>query len=113
MIRSASLVCAGPAYAQQDLTWDASGATAGGGGTGTWDTTSPTWFNGATYQAWSNATPDSAVCGTPEDCAEQLAAHLDAGVQEICLVPHAYDPEQMERFAAEVRPLLGSLVGAA
>ncbi len=63
--------------------------------------------------AWSNATPDSAICGTPEDCAEQIAAHLDAGVQEICLVPHAYDPEQVERFAAEVRPLLGSLVGAA
>ncbi|GJJ20845.1 LLM class flavin-dependent oxidoreductase [Mycolicibacterium mageritense] len=62
---------------------------------------------------WSNATPDSAICGTPEDCAEQIAAHLDAGVQEICLVPHAYDPEQVERFAAEVRPLLGSLVGAA
>jgi probable F420-dependent oxidoreductase len=61
---------------------------------------------------WSSATPDSAICGTPEDCAEQLAAHLDAGVQEICLVPHGYDPEQVERFAAEVRPLLGSLVGA-
>jgi hypothetical protein len=28
-------------------------------------------------------------------------------------VPHAYDPEQVERFAAEVRPLLGSMVGAA
>lgn len=62
---------------------------------------------------WSSATPDSAICGTPDDCAEQIAAHLEAGVQEICLVPHAYDPEQVERFAAEVRPLLGSLVGAA
>ena len=38
---------------------------------------------------------------------------LDAGVREICLVPHAYDPEQVERFAAEVRPLLGSLVAVA
>lgn len=62
---------------------------------------------------WSSATPDSAICGTPDDCAEQIAAHVDAGVQEICLVPDAYDPEQMERFAAEVRPLLGDLVEAA
>lgn len=56
---------------------------------------------------WSDATPDSAICGTPEDCAEQIQAHIDAGVQEICLVPHEYDDEQMERFAAEVLPLLG------
>ena len=55
---------------------------------------------------WSDATPDSAVRGTPEQCAEQLAAHLEAGVQEICLVPYGYDSEQVERFAAEVRPLL-------
>jgi len=61
---------------------------------------------------WSDATPDSAICGTPEQCAEQLGKHIDAGVQEICLVPYAYDPEQTERFAAEVRPLLGNLVGA-
>jgi probable F420-dependent oxidoreductase len=61
---------------------------------------------------WSSATPESAICGTPEDCAEQIAAHLDAGVQEICLIPHGYESEQMERAAAEVLPLLGSLVGA-
>jgi alkanesulfonate monooxygenase len=62
---------------------------------------------------WSSATPDSAICGTPEDCAEQLAAHLDAGVKEICLIPHEYDSEQMERCAAEVLPLVGATVGAA
>lgn len=61
---------------------------------------------------WSSATPESAICGTPEDCAEQLAVHIDAGVDEICLVPYQYDPEQVERFAAEVRPLLGSLVAS-
>jgi len=55
---------------------------------------------------WSDATPDSAICGTPEQCAEQLVEHMGAGVQEICLVPHAYDPEQVERFAADVLPLL-------
>lgn len=61
---------------------------------------------------WSSATPDSAICGTPEDCCEQIAAHIEAGVKEICLIPYGYDPEQTERFAAEVRPLLGGLVGA-
>jgi alkanesulfonate monooxygenase len=62
---------------------------------------------------WSSATPDSAICGTPQDCAEQIAAHLDAGVKEICLIPHEYDSEQMERCAAEVLPLVGATVGAA
>ena len=57
---------------------------------------------------WSDATPESAVTGTPEQCAEQLQAHIDAGVQEICLVPHGYEQEQVERFAAEVMPLLGA-----
>ena len=27
-------------------------------------------------------------------------------MQEICLIPHGYEQEQVERFAAEVRPLL-------
>lgn len=55
---------------------------------------------------WSDATPDSAIRGTPEQCAEQLAAHISAGVQHIALVPHRYELGQVERFAAEVRPLL-------
>ncbi len=57
---------------------------------------------------WSDATPESAVTGTPEQCAEQLQEHIDAGVQEICLIPHGYEQEQVERFAAEVMPLLGA-----
>lgn len=55
---------------------------------------------------WSDATPESAIVGTPEQCAEQVQAHIDAGVQEICLIPHEYDPEQVGLFAAEVLPLL-------
>jgi len=55
---------------------------------------------------WSDATPESAICGTPEDCAEQIAEHAAVGVQEICLVPYTYDREQVERFAAEVLPLV-------
>jgi alkanesulfonate monooxygenase len=55
---------------------------------------------------WSSATPASAIRGTPDQCAEQLAKHIEAGVQHICLIPHAYDQEQVERFVGEVRPLL-------
>ena len=59
--------------------------------------------------AWSSATAESAIRGTPEQCAEQITAYVDAGVQHICLVPYAYEQEQVERFAAEVRPLLPTL----
>jgi probable F420-dependent oxidoreductase len=55
---------------------------------------------------WSSATPESAIRGTPEQCAEQLKDHLDAGVEHVVLVPYGYQVEQVERFAAEVRPLL-------
>jgi alkanesulfonate monooxygenase len=55
---------------------------------------------------WSDATPGSAIRGTPEQCAEQLAAHIEAGTQHIALVPYEYRIEQLERFATEVRPLL-------
>lgn len=58
-----AILVASPAYAQQNLTWDANGATAGTGGSGTWNTTSPLWFNGTTYQAWNNATLDNAIFG--------------------------------------------------
>jgi fibronectin-binding autotransporter adhesin len=46
-----------------DLQWSADGVTPGGGGTGTWNTTTPLWFNGATFQTWSNAALDNAVFG--------------------------------------------------
>lgn len=55
---------------------------------------------------WSESTAESAIRGTPEQCAEQVAAHVEAGVQHICLVPFNYEQEQVERFAAEVMPLL-------
>jgi probable F420-dependent oxidoreductase len=55
---------------------------------------------------WSESSADSAIRGTPEQCAEQLAAHFEAGVQHVALVPYAYDLEQVERIAAEVLPLL-------
>jgi alkanesulfonate monooxygenase SsuD/methylene tetrahydromethanopterin reductase-like flavin-dependent oxidoreductase (luciferase family) len=59
--------------------------------------------------AWSESTAESSIRGTPEQCAEQIAAQAEAGVQHICLCPVNYDLEQVERFAAEVMPLVSSL----
>ncbi len=58
---------------------------------------------------WSESTAESAIRGTPEQCAEQIAAQAAAGVQHICLVPYNYELEQVERFAAEVRPLVSGI----
>ncbi|HLI42386.1 MAG TPA: LLM class flavin-dependent oxidoreductase [Streptosporangiaceae bacterium] len=57
---------------------------------------------------WSEATPDSAVRGTPEQCAEQIAAFAAAGVRHLVFCPYDYQAEQVHRLAAEVLPLLGS-----
>ncbi len=37
--------------------------------------------------AWSEATPESAVRGTPEQCAEQIAAYVDAGREAPGVLP--------------------------
>jgi alkanesulfonate monooxygenase len=63
--------------------------------------------------AWSEATAEHAIRGTPEQCAEQLGEYLAAGVQHVCLVPCYYEQEQVERFAAEVRPLVAQLAAEA
>jgi probable F420-dependent oxidoreductase len=55
---------------------------------------------------WSQSTPDSAIRGTPEQCAEQLAEHVAAGERHIVLVPCDYELDQVERIAAEVLPAL-------
>jgi alkanesulfonate monooxygenase len=57
--------------------------------------------------AWSEATPESAVRGTPEQCAEQIARFIDAGVRHLVFCPYNYETEQVHRLAAEVLPLLG------
>jgi alkanesulfonate monooxygenase len=59
--------------------------------------------------AWSESTAESAIRGTPEQCAEQIAQHAAVGVQHMCLVPYGYEQEQVERFAAEVMPLVADL----
>jgi len=55
---------------------------------------------------WSLSTPDSAIRGTPAQCAEQLAEHVAAGERHIVLVPCDYALDQVERVAAEVLPVL-------
>jgi alkanesulfonate monooxygenase len=57
--------------------------------------------------AWSEATPESAIRGTPEQCAEQIAAYVEAGVKHLVFCPYNYQTEQVHRLAAEVLPLLG------
>ena len=52
-----------PSALAASLQWDANGPVGGSGGSGTWNTSSLTWFNGATYQAWNNAVFDDAVFG--------------------------------------------------
>lgn len=57
---------------------------------------------------WSEATQDHAIRGTPDQCAEQLAEHLDAGVRHVALVPTDYALEQVEAVASEILPKLRS-----
>ena len=59
------------------------------------------------FAGWSDSTTDSAVLGTVDDCIEQLQAHLDAGVQQITLVPYKFNMEQIELIATEILPKFG------
>jgi alkanesulfonate monooxygenase len=56
---------------------------------------------------WSKSTPESSIRGTPEQCAEQIDAHLEAGAQELVFCPWNYELEQVHRLVSEVLPLLG------
>jgi alkanesulfonate monooxygenase len=60
---------------------------------------------------WSESTPDSAIRGTPQQCAEQLAEHIDAGARHIVLVPYNYALDQVEALASDVLPLIGHRAG--
>ncbi len=56
--------------------------------------------------SWSESTIEHAIMGSPDDCAEQLQAHLDTGVDRIILIPYRYQMEQLELIAREVLPKL-------
>ncbi len=55
---------------------------------------------------WSDSTIEHAIRGTAEQCAEQLQAHVDAGVDRIILIPYRYQAEQLEMIASDVIPRL-------
>jgi len=54
----------------------------------------------------SLSTFDSAIVGTPAECAEQIARHIETGVKKIVFVPWRYEKEQIDLLAHEVLPLL-------
>ena len=58
--------------------------------------------------AWSEATLNSAITGTPKDCAEKIERFSEAGVQELVLIPAVANlgeiGEQVERFGKELLP---------
>ena len=58
------------------------------------------------FASWSKSTPDSAIMGTVEECAEQLQAHVESGVDRIIFVPYRYQTDQVEAIAKEIIPLL-------
>ena len=59
------------------------------------------------FAGWSDSPTDSAVLGTVDECVEQLQAHIDAGVQQITLVPYQFEMDQIEQIAAEIIPRIG------
>lgn len=56
---------------------------------------------------WSQASLDSAIRGTPEQCLEQIEAQRAVGVQEVVLMPVEYDTGQVEVIGSEILPRLG------
>jgi len=58
--------------------------------------------------AWSEATPNSAITGTPKDCVATIESFSKAGVQELVLIPAVAQlneiPKQIERIGKELLP---------
>jgi len=58
------------------------------------------------FASWSKSTADSAIIGTLEECAEQLQAHLDKGLDRLVFMPYRYQDDQVEMIAKDLIPLL-------
>jgi alkanesulfonate monooxygenase len=58
------------------------------------------------FAGWSDSTADSAIIGTPDECAEQLQAHIDAGLDKIIFVPYRYELDQVDVITQEIIPKL-------
>lgn len=54
----------------------------------------------------SKSTRGSAIMGTPEECIEQLQAHVATGVDRIIFVPYRYEAEQVDAIARDIIPHL-------
>jgi alkanesulfonate monooxygenase len=60
--------------------------------------------------SWSEATIESAIYGSPDECVEQLLPHVRSGLDRIILIPYRYEPEQLELLGSEVLPRLRQAV---
>jgi len=60
------------------------------------------------FASWSESSPESSIRGTPQQCAEQIAAQHAAGVQHLVFVPCGYEQEQVQAIARDVLPLLAT-----
>jgi alkanesulfonate monooxygenase len=58
------------------------------------------------FAAGSKSTADSAIIGTVEECAEQIQAHLDEGLDRMVFMPYRYQDDQVEAIATQLIPLL-------
>jgi probable F420-dependent oxidoreductase len=58
------------------------------------------------FAKWSKSTPKSAIMGSPEECIEQLQAHIATGIDRIIFVPYRYEMEQVEAIARDIVPRL-------
>ncbi|HIG14780.1 MAG TPA: TIGR03619 family F420-dependent LLM class oxidoreductase [Gammaproteobacteria bacterium] len=58
------------------------------------------------FAAGSKSTADSAIIGTVEECAEQIQAHLDEGLDRLVFMPYRYQDDQVEAIATQLIPLL-------
>ena len=55
---------------------------------------------------WPQTEPVDDACGDRRPVVEQLALHIEAGVDRIIFVPYKYEKEQVEAVAQEIIPRL-------
>ena len=58
------------------------------------------------FASWSKSTAKSAIIGTLDECAEQLRAHFEKGLDRLVFMPYRYQDDQVEMIAKELIPLL-------
>lgn len=61
---------------------------------------------------WSQASLESGIRGSVDDCLEQIAAQAAQGAQEVVLMPVDYEQEQVEIVAREILPKVDGITVA-